>query len=151
MGWGMERKANVNWIVYAMCTALALAVADFLVKLTVNHLSNTIAMLLYGSCTFLFGLAWVLWQHIHHVPQYVRPLGILTGIGAGVAFSLATLGLYSTFGAGAPISLASPTVRLGGLILASLAGLLLLREPLTRRYVLGMLLAVSGVILIVTE
>jgi drug/metabolite transporter (DMT)-like permease len=66
-----------------------------------------------------------------------------------LAFSAATLLIYLTFGAGAPISVASPAIRLGALLLASLIGLTLFHEPLTWRYVLGMVLAVSGIYLII--
>jgi len=77
--------------------------------------------------------------------------GVPSAIGVGIAFSLVTVGLYATFGAGAPISLASPAIRLGGLLLASLIGLIVLREPFTWRYALGVLLACVGVYLIVTR
>ncbi len=141
----------MGWIPYALGTALALAVADLFVKLAAGRLSNSVALLLYGSCTFLTGLGWVLWQRACGMPQYAQTSGILAALGVGVAFSLCTLGLYATFGAGAPISVASPFIRLGGLLLASLAGLVLLREPLSWRYVIGLLLACSGVYLIVTR
>ena len=141
----------MGWILYALGTALALAAADFCVKLAAGKLSNSVALLLYGSCTFLTGLGWVLWQRAHGVPQHAQTSGILAALGVGVAFSLVTLGLYATFGAGAPISVASPVIRLGGLLLASLAGLVLLQEPLSWRYIIGLLLACSGVYLIVTR
>ena len=141
----------MGWIPYALGTALALAVADLFVKLAAGRLSNSVALLLYGSCTFLTGLSWVLWQRACGMPQYAQTSGILAALGVGVAFSLVTLGLYATFGAGAPISVASPFIRLGGLLLASLAGLVLLREPLSWRYAIGLLLACSGVYLIVTR
>ncbi len=141
----------MSWTSYALGTAVALAAADFFVKLAAGKLSNSVALLLYGSCTFLFGLGWVLWQRIHGVPQYVQPSGVLAALGVGVAFSLVTLGLYASFGAGAPISVVSPTIRFGGIVLASLAGLILLREPFSWRYVIGFLLAGSGVYFIVTR
>ena len=141
----------MNWIVYALATALALASADFFVKLAAGKLSNSLGLLIYGSCTFLFGLGWVVWQRSQGTPQFAQPSGIGASIGVGVAFSLVTLGLYTTFGAGAPISLASPVIRLAGLLLASIAGLALLQEPLTWRYVVGVGLACSGIYLILTR
>lgn len=141
----------MNWIPYALATAFALATADFFVKLAAGRLSNSLGLLLYGSCTFLFGLGWVLWQRTQGLPQHAQPAGVLAALGVGIAFSLVTVGLYASFGAGAPISVASPVIRLAGLLLASLAGLILLREPLTWRYVLGVLLAGGGVYLILTR
>ncbi len=139
------------WIYYALGTAVALASADLFVKLAAGKLSNSVGVLLYGSCTFLVGLGWVLWQRYQGVPQFAEPRGVFAALGVGLAFSCVTIGLYVTFAAGAPISLASPLIRICGLLLASLTGLILLQEPLTWRYALGMLLAVVGVYFIITR
>ena len=141
----------MSWIPYAFGTAFALAAADFFIKLAAGKLSNSLALLLYGSCTFLAGVGWVLLDRIRSVEQHAQVQGILAAIGVGISFSLVTLGLYLTFEAGAHISRASPLIRLGGLLVASVAGLALFREPLTFRYVLGMVLACSGVYLIIGE
>lgn len=139
------------WIPYALTTALALAAADFFVKLAAGKLSNSVGLLIYGSCAFLAGAGWVLWQRTHGEPLHAQPAGLLAALGVGVAFSAVTIGLYATFGAGAPVSVGAPVIRLGGLLLVSAAGLALLREPLTWRYALGVLLAVSGIYFIVTR
>ncbi len=139
----------MGWIAIALGTAVLLAAADVFVKLAAGKLSNSVAMLIFGSVLFAISLGWVLLQRLRGVPQFAEPEGVLAAAGVGAAFTLVTLGLYVTFSAGAPISIASPLIRLTGLLLASLFGLALLREPLTWRYVVGMLLAISGVLLIV--
>ena len=136
---------------YAIGTAVALATADFCIKIASGKLSNSVWLLLYGSCAFLVGMIWVLLDKTRGVDLYAQPVGILAAAGVGIAFSAVTIGLYVTFGAGAPISLASPIVRLGGLMVASIAGILLLHEPLTIRYIMGMVLAFCGVALIITR
>ena len=141
----------MGWIKYALVTACALAAADLCVKIAAGRLSNSLAVLIYGSCTFSTGLAWVLWQWARGVPQHAQVSGILASMGVGFAFSGVTLGLYVTFSAGAPISLGSPVIRFGGILLTSIAGLILFREPLTLRYVIGMLLVCSGMYLILTR
>jgi transporter family protein len=142
---------KMTWIPYALGTAVALAAADFCIKIASGKLSNSLGLLFYGSCTFLTGMIWVLLDRTRGVDLYAQPVGILAAAGVGVAFSTVTIGLYITFGAGAPISLVSPIVRLGGLLIASIAGILLLHEPLTIRYIIGMVLAFSGVALIITR
>ena len=141
----------MTWIPYALGTAVALATADFCIKIASGKISNSLGLLFYGSCTFLTGVIWVLLDRTRGVDLYAQPVGILAAAGVGVAFSAVTIGLYITFGAGAPISLVSPIVRLVGLLIASIAGILLLHEPLTIRYIIGMVLAFSGVALIITR
>ena len=142
---------SLGWVVYASAATAALAAADIFLKLAAGKVSNSVGVLIYGICTFSMGLAWFLWQRIHGITQYSPPYGILASVGVGVSFCFVTVALYFTFEAGAPISLAAPFIRLGGLLVASLAGFLLWREPFTLRYGIGILLACSGVYLIITR
>ncbi len=141
----------MGWIVIAIGIAVLLATADVFVKLAAGRLSNSLAMLIFGCVLFAISLGWVVIQRVRGVPQFAEPEGVLAAAGVGLAFTLVTLGLYATFSAGAPISIASPLIRLTGLLLASLFGLILLREPLTWRYVAGLLLAIGGVLLVVNR
>ncbi len=141
----------MNWISYAVGAAVALAAADFFIKLAAGKLSNSLGLLIYGSCTFIAGLSWVLLDKIRGVGLHAQTMGVVSATGVGVSFSLVTMCLYLTFGAGAPISLGAPFIRLGGLFIVSLAGLFILHEPLTWRYAIGMILAISGVFLIITR
>ena len=140
-----------TWIVYAAFSAFFLALADSFIKFASGRLSNSIGLLIYGGCTFATGLTWVIYQHLRGLPLTAQPAGILYAVGVGISFSAVTVGLYLTFGAGAPISVASPLIRLGGLLVASLVGLLILHESLSLRYAAGMLLVFLGLYLIVTR
>ena len=141
----------MGWIVYASAAAIAMAAADVFIKLAAGKVSNSLGVLIYGSCTFSMGLAWVLWQRINGVSLHGQTSGLLAAIGVGISFALVTVALYVTFEAGAPISLVSPSIRLGGLLVASLVGFLLWHEPLTLRYIVGIVLACSGIYLIITR
>ena len=140
---------HMTWILYGAATAVFLAAADFLIKFAAGKLSNSLGLFLYGSCTFASGLVWFGAERARGIPQFAQPAAVAAALGVGITFSLVTVGLYLTFESGAPISSASPFIRVGGLVLASLAGLVLLREPLTLRYVLGVVLACAGVYLMV--
>lgn len=128
-----------------------MAAADSFVKLAANRISSSLGLLIYGSCTFLTGLGWTLWNYTHHTPQYARPSGFLCALGVGVAFSTVTVCLYKTFEANAPISVAMPLIRLSGLFLVVLLGLVILREPLSLRYIVGLVLACIGLYLVVVR
>jgi len=78
----------------------------------------------------------------------VTQQGFLFSLAVGLAFSAVTILLYVTF-ARVNVSLGSPTIRIMGILLASLLGILILHEPFTWRYLLGLLLTVAGVALIV--
>ncbi|MFZ7113348.1 MAG: hypothetical protein ACOWYE_16825 [Desulfatiglandales bacterium] len=141
----------MGWILYAAGTAVALAAADFFIKLAAGRISNSLALLLYGSCTFLCGMSWFLMDRIRGMNLHAETPAVVAALCVGVAFSAVTIGLYMTFAAGAPISLGSPLVRLGAVFITGLAGVLLLHEPLTLRYISGMVLTAVGVYLIITR
>lgn len=105
-------------------------------------------MFIYGATTFLFGLAWVSYLKFTGQPLLITRIGLLYSTAVGMAFSLVTMLLYLTF-AHVSVSLGSPTIRVLGIVIASLLGVFILHEPFTWRYALGVILTIAGVALIV--
>jgi len=138
----------MRWLPYALLCAIFLASADFFVKLASNKISSSMGMLVYGATTFSVGLTWVGYLKLTHQPLLITRQGLLYSLGVGVAFSCVTLLLYVTF-ARVSVSLGSPTIRVMGILIASMLGILLLHEPFTWRYLLGLILTIAGVALIV--
>ncbi len=138
----------VRWLPYALICSAFLASADFFVKLASNKISTSLGMLIYGATTLSVGLIWVGTMKLTKQPLFITPPGLLYSLAVGVAFSCVTLLLYLTF-ARVSVSVGSPTIRVVGILLASLLGILLLREPFTWRYLIGLILTVGGVALVV--
>ena len=115
----------MRWFPYALVCSIFLASADFFVKLASNKISASMGMLVYGATTFTFGLIWVGYLKLTHQPLLITQPGLLYSIAVGVAFSIVTILLYLTF-AGVSVSLGSPTIRVMGILIASLLGILLL-------------------------
>jgi drug/metabolite transporter (DMT)-like permease len=138
----------MRWIPYALLCSIFLASADFFVKLASNKISSSMGMLVYGATTFTVGLTWVGYLKITKQPLFITQQGLLYSLAVGIAFSVVTLLLYLTF-ARISVSIGSPTIRVMGILIASLFGILLLHEPITWRYLLGLILTVAGVALIV--
>ncbi len=138
----------MRWLPYALVCSAFLASADFFVKLASNKISTSLGMLIYGATTFTVGLIWVGSQKLTQQPLFITPTGLLYSLAVGVAFSSVTILLYLTF-ARVNVSVGSPTIRVIGILLASILGILLLREPFTWRYLVGLILTIAGVTLIV--
>ena len=141
----------MNWMLYAVIAAVALAAADVFIKLAAGKLPNSLGTLLYGAVAFSVGLSWVVADRVRGNVEPVTAAGIVYALGVGVSFSAVTVALYAAFRAGADLSLMSPVVRLSGVIVASLCGLLIWSEPVTPRYAAGLLLTVAGLYLIVSR
>jgi len=138
----------MRWLPLALLCALFLALADFFVKLASNKVSASVGMFVYGVTTFLVAASWVIYERVTRRPLLATAPGLWASLGVGLAFSAVTLLLYVTF-ARVNVSIGSPVIRLTGIVLVSLLGILLLREAVTWRYVLGVVLAIAGIALIV--
>lgn len=138
----------MRWLPYALVCSAFLASADFFVKLASSRISASMGMFVYGATTFAVGLTWVGYMMLTHQPLLITRQGLLYSLAVGVAFSSVTLLLYLTF-ARVDVSVGSPTIRVTGILLASMLGILLLHEPFTWRYLIGLLLTVAGVALVV--
>ena len=138
----------MRWLPYAFVCSIFLASADFFVKLASNKISSSMGMLVYGATTFTVGLTWVGYLKVTKQPLLITQQGLLYSLAVGIAFSVVTLLLYLTF-ARISVSIGSPTIRVMGILLASIFGILLLHEPFTWRYLFGLILTVAGVALIV--
>jgi uncharacterized membrane protein len=148
-GWFYRKEVFImRWLPYALLCAIFLASADFFVRLASNKISSSMGMLVYGATTFTVSLIWVGYIKLTKQPLLITQQGFLYSLAVGVAFSAVTLLLYLTF-ARVSVSLGSPTIRVMGILIASLLGILILHEPFTWRYLFGLILTVAGVGLIV--
>jgi uncharacterized membrane protein len=138
----------MRWLPYALVCSAFLASADFFVKLASSRISTSVGMLVYGATTFTVGLIWVSLLKVTKQPLFVTQPGLLYSLAVGVAFSSVTILLYLTF-ARVNVSVGSPTIRVTGILLASMLGILLLGEPFTWRYLIGLVLTVAGVALVI--
>jgi drug/metabolite transporter (DMT)-like permease len=138
----------MRWLPYALVCSILLASADFFVKLASNKISASMGMFVYGATTFTVSMIWVGYMKLTHQPLLITQPGLLYSIAVGVAFSGVTILLYLTF-ARVSVSLGSPTIRVMGILIASLFGILLLHEPFTWRYLIGLILTIAGITLIV--
>ena len=138
----------MRWFPYALICAIFLASADFFVKLASNKISASMGMLVYGAITFIVGLIWVGYLKLTKQPLLITQPGLLYAIAVGIAFGTVTILLYLTF-ARVNVSIGSPTIRVMGILITSMLGILLLQEPFTWRHLIGLILTVAGVALIV--
>lgn len=59
--------------------------------------------------------------------------------------------LFAIFNSGVNLSIGIPVIRVGGIVLAATLGILVFRESVSLRYVVGFALAIFGILLIATQ
>ncbi len=127
-----------------------LAWADFSVKQGSGKISASLGTLVYAMTAALIAAAWTLWSHYNGGLSATRE-GVLWSISTGIAFGIFTGVLFLMFNAGVNLSIGSPVVRMGGIVLAATLGVIVFREGMNLQYLMGFALAAIGIYLVVTR
>ena len=133
------------WIAYALAASLAISGSDLFRKLASN-LNDPF----FNNLVFQIGsvsMAVVLWL-IFSRDIETNPRGITYALAGGLLISIFTLFFFKALSIGVGVSTVVPVVRVLGLLLVVIFGLLLFKEKLTWQLALGILLALAGVYLI---
>jgi drug/metabolite transporter (DMT)-like permease len=136
---------------YAFLTVLCLASADFFLKLASTRVSNSLSAWLYACAALLAPTLWVVLQKLKGDKFLITSEGVLASLMVGISFSLVVVFLSMIFASGGNLSVAAPTIRASALVLASALGILVLGEPFTWRYALGVVLTLVGIYFIITR
>ena len=137
-------------ILLAIAAMGVIAFADVSIKQSAGKISPSLGTLIYAVTTIAIPLVWTLWTHWHDGLQITRD-GILWSISTGIAFSIFTGLMFLIFAQGVNLSVGSPIVRMGGIVLAATLGIIIFREGVNLQYIAGFILAAIGIFLVVTR
>lgn len=127
-----------------------LGFADFATKQASGRISPALGTLIYAASAMMPALAWTIWSRAHS-PLVLTRTGVLWSMATGIAFGLFAGLLFYLFSHGVNLSLGVPVIRLGGIVCASVLGIIVLREPVNFQSLAGFVLAALGIFLIATR
>ena len=127
-----------------------IAFADLSTKQSAGKISPSLGTLIYAVTTIAIPLVWTLWTSSNGGLQITRE-GVLWSLSVGVCFSVFTGLMFLLFSQGVDLSVGSPVVRMGGIVLAATLGIVVFREGFNLQYLLGFVLAAVGILLVVTH
>ena len=127
-----------------------LALADFSIKQTAGKITPSLGTLIYAVVTIIPPAIWVLWTRAQEPLMLTRD-GVLWSIVTGLAFGVFTGLLFLIFSQGIDLSIGTPVIRMGGIVLAATLGILVFREGFNWQYLIGFALAAIGIFLVVTR
>lgn len=140
----------MNWLVFAVGAMLGSGIFNYLVKLSSGKLNTILALLIAISVQIPFYLGYLIYVYRQTGSIQVTKEGLILVAASGLVAILANVAFFMMYSAGAPISLGAPVYQTGGFIVAILLGLILLKEPLTFKIVLGYSFAILGIFLVAT-
>lgn len=141
---------SATTILLALMGMIILALADFCIKQSAGKISPSIGTLVYAVTTIAIPLVWTFWAKANGGLDVTRD-GILWSVGTGIAFSIFTGLMFLIFAAGVNLSIGTPIIRLGGIVIAASLGIIVFHEGLNVQYILGFVLAFVGILLVVTR
>ncbi len=124
-----------------------IALADLSTKQSAGKISPSLGTLIYAVTTIAIPLVWTVWTRANGGLQITRD-GVLWSIAVGICFSIFTGLMFLLFSQGVNLSIGSPIVRMGGIVLAATLGIVVFRERLNLQYVIGFVLAAVGIFLV---
>lgn len=143
-------KLSTTTILFFLAGMAVLGFADFSIKQTAGKISPALGTLIYAMVAILPPLVWTIWTRAHE-PLMVTQDGVVWAILTGVAFGILTGLFFFLFSQGVNLSIGTPVVRMGGIAVAALFGILVFREGWNWQYVIGFGLAATGIFLIATR
>jgi uncharacterized membrane protein len=141
--------ATTTWVL-ALVSMGIIALADFSTRQSAGKISPSLGTLIYAVTTIAIPLIWTLWTRSNGGLQ-ITGEGVLWSMGVGVCFSLFTGLMFLLFSQGVNLSIGSPVVRMGGIVIAATLGIVVFREGFNLQYLVGFLLAAVGILLVVTR
>ena len=122
---------------------------DFFIKLSSGKINDGLNGLIINSVSAIVMLVYVMYTRVSgENPFQFTKEGLSYSVLGGVVIGITTITFIKLFSTGINLSIASPAVRIGSVVLISLLGILILKENVTPKYIFGSVLALSGMYLI---
>ena len=141
----------MNWLTTALFTIIFYSLFDLFLKFAAGKINDNLGAAIINITSFIVAIAWFLlrWQFGGEHPDITKP-GLIYSIIAGIFVGLASIFFIKMFALGVNLSVGVPLVRVGMIVLGSLFGVLLLKEGVNVRYLLGFGLSILGLYLVMT-
>src|SRR3989344_2075022 len=129
----------MNWLTTALFTIFFYSLFDLFLKLASGKINDNLGAAIINITSFVvaIGWFWLRWQFGGEHPDITKP-GLIYSIIAGVFVGLASIFFIRMFALGVNLSIGVPLVRVGMIVLGSLFGILILKEGVNLRYLLGL-------------
>lgn len=138
----------MSWIIYAFGAILATGFSDFFRKLGSNLNDPFFSNLVFQTGTF--STAIILYLLFSRKIEN-QPRDIMYAVIGGILISIFTTFSFKALSTGPGVSTVIPVLRIGGVVLVFVLGIILLREKLTLQTSLGLLFSMIGVYLLFTN
>ena len=152
----MEKKfgrlETMNWLTFALATIVFYSLMDFFIKISSDKIHSGLGGFIINFVSTIVLLIFLLYSKLQGEKVLeTKPGGLLYSTLAGASIGFATIFFIKMFATGTNLSIGVPLVRIGIVLLASMLGIVLLKEGVSLKYLLGFLLSLVGLYLLITS
>ena len=137
------------WLIYALITIICYAGMDLFIKKASGKIDDYLGTAVINFFALIPALLMYTWLKLSQQNILVTKDGTLFSAIAGLFIGVGSITLIRMFAQGANLSIGSPIVRIGTVILTTLLGIFLLNEAFTAKQIIGIVLSVVGVSLLI--
>ena len=141
----------MSWIIYAFATIFCYSLFDLFIKLSSSKMHSSVNGIIVNIVALVIGIIYFVYAKAQgEKVLIIKQGGLVPAVLAGIVVGFAGIFLVKMFASDVNLSFGTPVVRIGSVVLASLLGVLILREGLNARYLFGFVLSLAGLVLIFT-
>ena len=142
----------MSWLTFALLTIVFYSLFDFLVKLSSSRIHGGLAAFIMNIVSAVVVLIYLIFLASKGEKVIdIKQNGLLFSTLAGLAIGLASIFFVKMFATGTNLSIGVPLIRIGIVLFTSVLGVLLLKETINLKYLVGFILASIGLYLIITK
>lgn len=139
----------MSWLILALSAAIFSAVMDFFIKISSGKIHVSLSGFIINFSAALVLLFFLLWSKLkgEEILSF-KTNGLIWSVLAGIAVGLATVAILRMYELGTNLSLGSPIIRIGAVVLAVALGILFLKESINFRFIVGFAVSLLGLYLL---
>lgn len=138
----------MNWSIYALLAILFTGFSDLFRKIGSDLKDPFFASLIFQIGTFSTTVI----MYLLFSRKYINdPKGITFAFIGGIFIAIFTTLSFKALSIGPGASVVLPVLRIGGIIIVVMLGILVLKEKLSLQTIFGLILSISGIYLLFTN
>ena len=139
------------WLVYALITIIGYAGMDFFIKRASGKIDDFLGTVIINFFALVPAFLIYIWLRFSNSEILYSRDGAFYSMIAGLFIGIGSITLIKMFAIGANLSIGSPVVRIGTVILTVLLGTLLLNESFNTKQIIGIILSIVGITLLIVK
>lgn len=141
----------MNWIFLAITTAFFYGAYNVLIKVSSGNINQILgAVILQIVAAVMGGILFFLLRIGNNAPLQMSQKGFIYAVLAGIFVGLAEIATFVVFSKGIPVSIGTPIIIGGSVLITSILGIFFLKESFSLLQGLAVVLIIGGIVLLTT-